>query len=1190
MVKSGNFTLTPCGVCSETSDTNEGMVGCDACDLWFHFRCVEVTEESLAGLEKWFCPSEPCQKAREETTKKRTDRKKGAKSKESKSLAPDESDRSSVKSDRQSGSTLEKRLKALEKEHEAKEQEMEIERILREKRIEMSRILKEKQLRIDNELREKEIELEQDMLEKALRDEKAHADRMQQMRESYQKAIQGVKGTLIANVGAESKFKNAEEKMFNAGEGCSSQQKKMLNTPLRNPGISLLSGPQKHRKSVEKQQPIEEFEGSSEDYGSIDESSDADSNDARSTSETSSEEEKEQSQCESEKSSSSEDRRRRQKRKQVQHGLGRQLTGPTKAQLAARNGISKKLPAFSGKPDEWPLFIGSFEASNKACGFNDVENLVRLQESLKGPALESVRGQLLLPKSVPKVISKLRQLYGRPEQLLHCHLEKVKRLDPPRADKLESYIPFGNVVEQLCDHLEAASLKDHLVNPLLIQDLVDKLPASDKREWVRFRSKKKKVTLKTFSKFLSKIVSEACAANVCLESKPESKNYHGAKGKTLEKGAIYAHSANENPAAVEEQAFKPCRACRRTDHRLRFCQDFKAMNVIDRMKIVEKGKLCKICLNDHGNAPCKFKITCTVGECRGRHHPLLHSIENMVVINTHIRASSAIMFRMIPVLLHCGEKQVSTLAFLDEGSSITLIERSLTDRLNAEGVKWPLTIKWTADITREEPDSRMLNLWISALGTKEKLPLQAVQTVEKLLLPKQFLNVADLAAKYNHLHSVPVDSYPDQHPGLLIGLNNLHTIAPIEARIGKHGEPIAVRSKLGWSVYGAISRRTEDAKTVSHHNGITNDDIYNLLKENYALEESVVAVKQETKDERRAREILEQTTVRVGERFETGLLWRTDDCTFPDSLPMARRRLKQLEQRLAKSPELCANIRQQIEDYQRKGYAHLATSEELANTDPLKTWYLPLNYVQNPKKPSKIRLVWDAAATVSGVSLNSQLLAGPDLLTPLTAVLSLFRERRIAFGGDIREIYHQLRIREADKQAQRFLFRKIPQDVEPSVYVMDVATFGSTSSPCSAQFIKNLNASEFSGAYPEAAAAIVNKHYVDDYYDSVDSIDEAIRRAKEVRFIHSKGGFEIRNWVSNSSVVLQSLGEGGPVQDIHFNVDKTTENERVLGIIWTPNEDTFSFATEHRPELKPFIDGIRRPTKRLVLSCVMGFF
>ncbi|XP_062704448.1 uncharacterized protein LOC134286791 [Aedes albopictus] len=197
-----------------------------------------------------------------------------------------------------------------------------------------------------------------------------------------------------------------------------------------------------------------------------------------------------------------------------QHGLGRSRSGPTKLQLAARSGLNKKLPSFSGHPEEWPLFYGSFCASNDACGYSDVENLVRLQKCLTGEALEMVRGQLLLPKSVPRVIEKLRQLYGRPELLLKCHLEKVQNLMPPKPDSLASFIPFGSAVEQMCEHLEAADMKEHLINPLLIQELVDKLPDNDKRGWVRFKRRSRKVTL----------LSEACEANVSLSNNSGSRD------------------------------------------------------------------------------------------------------------------------------------------------------------------------------------------------------------------------------------------------------------------------------------------------------------------------------------------------------------------------------------------------------------------------------------------------------------------------------------------------------------------------------------------------------------------------------------------------------------------------------------------------------------------------------------------
>ncbi|XP_065087297.1 uncharacterized protein LOC135709035 [Ochlerotatus camptorhynchus] len=1168
-----NFTKTACGGCESVSDEDEGMVCCDKCNVWYHYRCVGVTEE-VESDAKWYCPEEDCQSQKKLDAESS---KTGAKKK--KKTTDDNSDKSSVKSDGRSGSSMERQLRALEKERKKKEQELKNERVLMEKRMEIDRILQEQRIEMENEFRAKELQQQKQLLEKALKDKQDHLDRMKKMRESFNARMDQVQQELSKLNAGEDDRKESVNKVSDA------VKQSTAGTPLKNPEIRSQKRSEKTKKVESDEEEEEEEDEESDESSSDDESeeqSESDSDEA--TEEEDEEEEPKKTSKEKNKSG-----------KVRSHGLGQSNAAPSKAQMAARSGISKRLPLFTGKLEEWPLFIGSYQASNDACGFSDVENLVRLQESLKGQALENVRGQLLFPKSVPKVISKLRQLYGRPEQLLQCHLEKVRRLDPPKSDKLASYIPFGNAVEQLCEHLEAAGLEQHLVNPLLIQDLVDKLPVHDKREWVRYKNRKRKVNLRTFTDFVSKIVAEACEANVKMDFRAESKpvcNEHAGKSKAKEKGAhLYNHSAVERANhGVGENHPRPCKACKRTDHRLRFCQDFKAWTLRDRLKLVEKWKLCVVCLNDHGNAPCKFKIRCNIDECRERHNPLLHSATRSVVINAHFRTTSTIMFRMIPVTLYFGKRSVNTLAFLDEGASVTLIESSLADQLGVQGTKEQLTIKWTADITRVEKGSRRMDLFISGRDGKEKHQLGTVRTVDELLLPKQSLSASVLCQRMKKLQGLPIASYENQRPGLLIGLNNLHLLAPTEAKVGKPGEPIAVRSKLGWAVYGPNEVQLSNAEVyLGHHDEVSNQELHDLLKSQYALEDSVVVKLTESEDDRRAREILERTTRRVGDRFETGLLWKEREPELPDSYPMATRRMKCLEQRLLKSPALFENVCKQIKEYQQKGYAHLASAEELEEAEPGKVWYLPLNVVLNPKKPGKVRLVWDAAASVKGISLNSLLLTGPDLLVCILTVFCQFRERPIAFGGDIREMYHQMQIRPADRRVQRFVFRSNPREA-PSIYVMDVATFGSKSSPCSAQFVKNKNAMEFAVQYPEAAAAIVKKHYVDDYFDSVDTIEEAIQRAKQVRFIHSKGGFEIRNWVSNSEEVLVSFGEPKPVQTIHFNQDKETGNERVLGIIWNPGQDVFSFSTEHREDLQEYLQGHKTPTKRIVLSCVMGFF
>ncbi|XP_062556857.1 uncharacterized protein LOC134221685 [Armigeres subalbatus] len=537
---------------------------------------------------------------------------------------------------------------------------------------------------------------------------------------------------------------------------------------------------------------------------------------------------------------------------------------------------------------------------------------------------------------------------------------------------------------------------------------------------------------------------------------------------------------------------------------------------------------------------------------------------------------------------------MDVLAFLDEGSSSTLVEEFVVNELNVQGIREPLEVTWTGNVKRFENQSQRVDLKVSVRGSREILSLKDARTVAMLKLPKQAMHYEEIADRYSHLRDLPIINYAAEEPRIIIGLDNLDLFAPIESRIGEPDQPIAVRSKLGWTIYGPGNTTLGVAESyVNVHSVVStsNEELFEMLRTQYLLEDTGTAcmTAPESAENQRAREILQATTIRIGDKFETGLLWREDERQFPDSYPMAIRRMKALERKLENNPELKQNVHQQIVEYLAKDYAHKATEEELANTKKNEIWYLPLNVVLNPRKPNKVRLVWDAAATVNGVSLNSELLKGPDMLKFLPSVLNQFRQYRIAFGGDIQEMYHQLRIREADKQALRFLFRFNPADA-PSIYVMDVATFGASCSPCSAQFIKNLNAADFSKEFPSASSAVVNKHYVDDYYDSVDSVDEAITLANQVKLIHSRGGFHIRNWVSNSPQFLDAMGEEKLNPAVHFNRDKNTHTERVLGIVWDPKEDVFLFSTAGREGYQAVLHGMEIPTKRIVLSCVMAMF
>lgn len=180
-------------------------------------------------------------------------------------------------------------------------------------------------------------------------------------------------------------------------------------------------------------------------------------------------------------------------------------------------------------------------------------------------------------------------------------------------------------------------------------------------------------------------------------------------------------------------------------------------------------------------------------------------------------------------------------------------------------------------------------------------------------------------------------------------------------------------------------------------------------------------------------------------------------------------------------------------------------------------------------------------------------------------------------------------MRSEDQRSQLLFWdREEDKSREPSVYAVAVMTFGATCSPSSAQFVKNRNSTKFENRFPRAAQCIKEEHYVDDMLASVETETEAIALAEEVRFIHGKGGFEIRNWLSNSARVAAKL-QGSEQKETAAPLCDATGTEKVLGMWWDTSTDEFTFrlSPKHDDEL---LNGKRTPSKREVLSTLMTVY
>lgn len=306
------------------------------------------------------------------------------------------------------------------------------------------------------------------------------------------------------------------------------------------------------------------------------------------------------------------------------------------------------------------------------------------------------------------------------------------------------------------------------------------------------------------------------------------------------------------------------------------------------------------------------------------------------------------------------------------------------------------------------------------------------------------------------------------------------------------------------------------------------DDLLQLQVERFwrsdfsdCLAESRVSMSLEDKQ---ALEIMKETVTFVKSRYQIGLPWKRRPPLISSNRSLAESRLDQLKRRLLKNEDLLVKYNTTMNEYLSKGHAAKLTSGELLPNEGKFVWYLPHHPVFHPRKPGKVRVVFDCAAKSLGVSLNDMLLQGPDLNNNLIGVLMRFREEPVAVVADIESMFHQVRVDPEDCDALRFLWWPSGDlSRSPEEYKRVVHVFGVTSSPGCTGFCL-LKTAE-------------------------DNQNELL----------SRGGFRLTKWISNDCEVVESIPQSERAASV---VDLALDEipvERTLGIQWNVGADKFCF-------------------------------
>ena len=889
-----------------------------------------------------------------------------------------------------------------------------------------------------------------------------------------------------------------------------------------------------------------------------------------------------------------------------------------------------ELMRYSGDPLEYVEFMTNFKDNIEAQVSDESQRFTRLLAQCVGKAKEAIRScvNLKADERYKEAKKCLHENFGQSHMIVEAHMKKLRELQVRKSDAT-TLMEFVRHLEDSYRALKTMgySYSSRLDNEDTIVMLMRKLPdESLKRKWADragdIIKTKGTVQFDDFVQFLKKI-SQRINNRFGKELKQHNEDSKLPNKPRFDPRRRVSVNAVRNESNEEETQVRTSRKCPQCSglHGIWRCKAFKSSDLRSRLRIVKQHRLCRTCLDEgHFARSCKSGFTCRVNGCGKDHHYLLHGEldtgkdntgpknqieakdksneeevstqserQNQVNLNmlnpevtedqnqtVNVGAVEAsrprVCFKVVPVKVSSSSsgKEVVTHAFLDGGSDTTLCLQSLIQDLAVEDAK-PVQYMMTTVNSQQQKTGYEVQLSVESIVGGDKFQLDGVLTTDNLPVTLRHVATNNEVQKWPHLQDIVLPETGDKQVTILIGSDRPDLIDNyIDRRDGERGEPCAVKTPLGWTVYGPMGE--SEGKQVSINFTRSESDALNQkLEKMYnaefqdldnGVEESMSV------EDRYAEEIMSRTTAFKDGHYRIGLPFKRKSLDLPNSRPMAEKRLESLKWKMQRDQNFRQKYSSVMKKYQEEGASKEVTDEELKTLQPL--WYLPHHAVWHPRKPEEPRVVFDCASKADGVSLNDQLLRGPENTSTLIGVILRFRVDNVAVTADVKRMFHQVHVISEHRGALCYLWWP-DGDISKAAktYQMLVHIFGAKSSPSVAGYALRRTAKDNVHDHSEAATdAVLRDFYVDDLLKSFPDEEEAKSVSKELQCLLAKGGFQLTKWNSNSREVLEEF----PVENrapVVKNLDLESEilpMDRALGVHWDVERDTIKLVVSDKKE------------------------
>ena len=853
---------------------------------------------------------------------------------------------------------------------------------------------------------------------------------------------------------------------------------------------------------------------------------------------------------------------------------------------------------FSGDYNQFRSFKRETERDLKRVGSHD--NLLDiLEKRCIGKALTTLRANRdrhLNPKvAYEETMKSFEKLYGNPRLVLkqlYSNLTKEKRALWNTQSLHDLYI---EVYEGLMSDNDDDEWKTKLNGRETVEIIIKRrLPTQSRKRLANKLHNQNKIFM-TYNELIEFILEEVDrTTHFMFEEFVETEDKH--KNKRQEKRApfkMHALQDEEKGSDSEDSGKKkryPCPACKGdANHSLGNCDAFKKLSVHNRWQLIKKSSRCISCLHyGHVSKDCKYARICK--HCKEKkHHYLLcgkqppekpkensrsppKSQGNVSCISYSLNVKRERYVPVANVKLRCkssGKKRIVTM-LLDTGSDVTLLKMQTAQKLNVTGEKIDIWIT-TGSGTDSYP-AIIADFEVSSLNDEKYYDLPGVRCLSGMNLTHSnpIRSKAD-TEKFPYLDGFDLPYFQSDVIELVIGT--------CHARLQELKEPIYPPEGNGpvvsKSVFGHMIVGYEDNCQVYHHHlnrlqskfiddSLCSGDINTcelLHKEInqhfysdylFSADDNLICP---SLDDDVAIKKLKSSIVNVGNKWEVALPIKDEKLKLPNNYSYAEKRLKILCRMLDKKPELKSFYVNKMKDLISTNLERVENPRVLFDNLGL-VWYIS-HFATKQKKP---RIVYDGPAQYMGYSLNMILYDGPDMLSKLWEVLLRFREGKIAFTLDLKNMFMSVGIRPEHRDLLRILWYDDPSDTNSKIAVYRFK-----------DLVYGLNCSQFISTFCLQETAVVNEtnacekavsmtntsYYVDDGLESVNSVEEAIECINDhIKLLKSRN-FHVHKIISNSRDVLKNVDKESlaeKLQCIELDFDDLPE-QKVLGVGWDPEND-----------------------------------